>query len=51
MTAIDPGHAATEIEGGEPIPLGQKLFLVDGEEFPLLEVRKIEFAVRESTAA
>jgi type VI secretion system protein ImpE len=40
-----------EIEGGEPIPIGQKLFLVDGEEFPLLEVRKLEFAVQESTAA
>jgi type VI secretion system protein ImpE len=40
-----------EGEGGEPIPIGQKLFLVDGEEFPLLEVRKLEFAVEESTAA
>jgi type VI secretion system protein ImpE len=40
-----------EVEGGEPIPMGQKIFLVDGEEFPLLEVRKLEFAVQESTAA
>lgn len=40
-----------EVEGGEPIPVGQKIFLVDGEEFPLLEVRKLEFAVQESTAA
>jgi type VI secretion system protein ImpE len=40
-----------EVEGGEPTPIGQKLFLIDGEEFPLLEVRKIEFAVQESTAA
>ena len=40
-----------EVEGGEPIPIGQKVFLVDGEEFPLLEVRKLEFAVQESTAA
>ena len=32
-----------EQDGGEPIPLGQKCFLVDGEEFPLLEVRKVEF--------
>jgi type VI secretion system protein ImpE len=40
-----------EVEGGEPIPIGQKIFLVDGEEFPLLEVRKLEFAVQESTAA
>jgi type VI secretion system protein ImpE len=40
-----------EVEGGEPIPVGQKLFLVDGEEFPLLEVRKIEFTAQESAAA
>ena len=40
-----------EVEGGEPIPIGQKVFLVDGEEFPLLEVRTLEFAVQESTAA
>lgn len=29
--------------GGDPLPLGQKTFLVDGEEVPLLEIRKIEF--------
>ena len=40
-----------DVEGGEPIPLGQKLFLVDGEEFPLLEVRNIEFTAQESAAA
>ena len=40
-----------DVEGGEPIPAGQKVFLVDGEEFPLLEVRTLEFAVQESTAA
>jgi type VI secretion system protein ImpE len=40
-----------EVEGGEPIPVGQKIFLVDGEEFPLLEVRKIEFTAQESAAA
>jgi type VI secretion system protein ImpE len=40
-----------DVEGGEPIPLGQKLFLVDGEEFPLLEVRTIEFTAQESAAA
>ena len=40
-----------DVEGGEPIPVGQKLFLVDGEEFPLLEVRKIEFTAQESAAA
>ncbi|HYI97507.1 MAG TPA: type VI secretion system accessory protein TagJ [Bryobacteraceae bacterium] len=40
-----------EVAGGEPIPVGQKVFLVDGEEFPLLEVRKIEFTAQESAAA
>ena len=40
-----------EVEGGEPIPVGQKVFLVDGEEFPLLEVRKLEFTAQESAAA
>jgi type VI secretion system protein ImpE len=40
-----------EVEGAEPIPVGQKLFLVDGEEFPLLEVRKLEFTARESATA
>ena len=40
-----------EVESGEPIPVGQKVFLVDGEEFPLLEVRKIEFTAQESAAA
>jgi type VI secretion system protein ImpE len=40
-----------EVEGGEPIPLGQKLFLVDGDEFPLLDVRNIEFTAQESAAA
>jgi type VI secretion system protein ImpE len=31
-----------EVDGVE-IPFGQKLLLVDGEEFPVLEIRKIEF--------
>ncbi len=33
--------------GGDPLPLGQKTFLVDGEEFSLLEIRKIEFKTDE----
>ena len=33
-----------ENEAGELCPVGQKLLLVDGEEMPILEVRKIEFA-------
>lgn len=40
-----------EVEGGEPIPVGQKVFLVDGEEFPLLEIRKLEFAARDAASA
>ncbi len=35
-------------ETGKQYPAGQKVFLVDGEEFPLLEVRSLEF---ESTQA
>ena len=30
-----------------PIPVGQKLLLVDGEEFPFLEIRKLEFTPNE----
>jgi type VI secretion system protein ImpE len=40
-----------DVEGGDPIPLGQKMFLVDGEEFPLLEIRKLEFAAHEAATA
>jgi type VI secretion system protein ImpE len=29
---------------GHEVPVGQKLFLVDGEEFPLLELRQLEIA-------
>ena len=36
---------------GDVVPLGQKVFLVDGEEFPLLEIRDLEFAAGEATAA
>ncbi len=32
-----------ETSGGGEIPVGQKMLLVDGEEVPLLEVRKLEF--------
>jgi len=31
-----------EDEAGEEAPFGQKMLLVDGEEFPILEVRKLE---------
>jgi type VI secretion system protein ImpE len=33
-----------EDESGAAVPVGQKMLLVDGEEFPLLEIRKLEFA-------
>lgn len=39
------------VEGGEQIPVGQKMFLVDGEEFPLLEMRKLEFLARDAASA
>jgi type VI secretion system protein ImpE len=31
-------------EDGEPLPYGQKTYLVDGEDIPILELNKIEFA-------
>lgn len=40
-----------ELESGEQVPLGQKTFLVDGEEFPLLEIRKLEFSTRDAATA
>jgi len=33
-----------EQENGDVIPFGQKMLLVDGEDFPLLEVRNLEIA-------
>lgn len=32
-----------ETGDGQVVPAGQKMFLVDGEEYPILEVRKLEF--------
>ncbi|MFZ1060946.1 MAG: type VI secretion system accessory protein TagJ [Candidatus Rokuibacteriota bacterium] len=40
-SAIDDGHEA---------PVGQKLFLVDGEEFPILELRELEIAPGAATS-
>jgi type VI secretion system protein ImpE len=37
-----------ELEGGEQAPAGQKALLVDGEEFPFLELRRLEFEVSDS---
>jgi type VI secretion system protein ImpE len=33
-----------EDESGAVVPVGQKMLLVDGEEFPFLEIRRLEFA-------
>jgi type VI secretion system protein ImpE len=38
-----------ETSNGDEIPYGQKMFLVDGEQIPLLEVRKVEFETAEGT--
>jgi type VI secretion system protein ImpE len=35
---------------GEALPFGQKMLLVDGEEFPLLEVRTLEINAFEQAA-
>jgi len=32
-----------ESDDGAPVPVGQKLLLVDGEEFPILELRELDF--------
>jgi type VI secretion system protein ImpE len=37
-----------DIEDGQSAPAGQKMFLVDDEEFPLLELRKLEFHPRQT---
>jgi len=38
-----------EDESGAAAPIGQKMLLVDGEEFPLLEVRQLEFNLPQAT--
>ncbi|HXX24892.1 MAG TPA: type VI secretion system accessory protein TagJ [Terriglobia bacterium] len=38
-----------EDESGAAVPIGQKMLLVDGEEFPLLEVRQLEFNLPQGT--
>jgi type VI secretion system protein ImpE len=51
--AVRLGRATVweERESGEAIPFGQKMLLVDGEDFPLLEVRHLEIAVPETHAS
>lgn len=47
--AVKLGRATVwEENGGEPLPYGQKTFLVDGEPLPLLELRKLEIAQTEA---
>jgi type VI secretion system protein ImpE len=41
----------TEAETGESIPFGQKMLLVDDEELPILELRKLEIAVADGKAS
>jgi type VI secretion system protein ImpE len=40
-----------ELPDGEQAPIGQKLLLVDGEEFPILEVRELEITTTPTDAA
>lgn len=40
-----------QLESGAQAPVGQKTFLVDDDEFPLLEIRKIEFTTTEAATA
>lgn len=42
--------AWVESDSGEAVPVGQKLLLVDGEEVPLLEVRKLEINLPQPAA-
>jgi type VI secretion system protein ImpE len=39
-----------EVEDGELAPAGQKVFLVDDEEFALLELRQLEFHAQQTDA-
>jgi len=50
--AVRLGRATVweEQESGQVIPFGQKMLLVDGEDFPLLEVRNLEIAAEEPVA-
>ena len=36
------------VDGSEPLPFGQKTFLIDDEDIPILELNKIEFAGTEA---
>jgi len=50
--AIRLGRATEWAEvDGQAVPFGQKVFDVDGEEMPILEIRKMEFQAAAETAA
>lgn len=50
--AVRLGRATNwEEREGETVPVGQKLLLVDGEEIPVLEVRKIEISTEEAAGS
>ena len=40
-----------QIEDGAQVPIGQKLLLVDGEEFPMLELRELEIVRAPASSA
>lgn len=40
-----------QLESGEQVPVGQKMFLIDEEEFPLLEIRTLEFSTQDAATA
>jgi type VI secretion system protein ImpE len=40
-----------ETEDGEAAPVGQKMLLVDGEDFPILELRRLEIAASDTAHA
>ena len=59
LSAQDPDDAVRlgrvtewrELEDGTPAPAGQKMLLVDGEEFPILEVRELDIAPAAAAAS
>lgn len=42
--ALGASPISVEDENGDTKPVGQKMFLADGEDLPILEPRKIEFS-------
>jgi len=49
--AVRLGRASVwEEQDGEAIPFGQKTLMVDGEDFPILELRHLEIAATEDTS-